>query len=119
MLISDVWPIEQIQLWKNDYNYNANDIVCKVREYMNAIHDYEEKYSVLKMESINNLYNYLNKNPEFLCHTPLFLKQSNLRAIEFLNELETIKKHITDELYKSVLDTLKLYIDLSIYIELI
>lgn len=119
MLISDIWPIEQIQLWKNDYNYNAKDVVCKVREYMNAIQDYEEKYSVLKIESINNLYSYLNKNPEFLCHTPLFLKQSNLRAIEFLNELETIKNNITDELYKSVQNTLKLYIDLSMYIELV
>ncbi len=119
MLISDIWPIEQIQLWKNDYKYNAKDVVYKVREYMNAIQDYEEKYLVLKMESIDNLYSYLNKNPEFLCHTPLFLKQSNLRAIEFLNELETIKDNITDGLYKSVLNTLKLYIDLSMYIELV
>ena len=126
MLISDIWPVEQIQQWKRDYNYDAKDRVSRVYEYMNKILNYTEanypdktyRY-MLKMKTINNFYNFLNKNPEFLCHTPLFLKECGLRAADFLKELESIKNYITNDLYNSVLTTLKHYIDLSIYIELI
>lgn len=126
MLISDIYPVKQIQKWKSEYNYDAKDRVSKVYEYMNNIRKYTDanypdktyRY-MLKMENINKFYSYLNNNPEFLCHTPLFLKQSWLRANDFLNELESIKNYITDDLYNSVLTTLKYYIDLSTYIELI
>lgn len=125
-MISDKWPVEQIQQWKNTYDYDAKDKVSRIYEYMNKLLNYTEanypdktyRY-MLKMKTINNFYNYLSINPEFLCHTPLFLKQSNLRATDFLNELESIKNYITYDLYNSVLITLKHYIDLSTYIELI
>ena len=32
MLISDIWPVEQIQQWKRDYNYDAKDRVSRVYE---------------------------------------------------------------------------------------
>jgi hypothetical protein len=126
MLISNIYPVKQIQKWKSEYDYDAKDRVSKVYEYMNNIQKYtdanypDKTYMyMLKMENINNFYRYLNNNPEFLCHAPLFLKQSGLRANDFLNELESIKNYITDDLYNSVLTTLKYYIDLSTYIELI
>lgn len=126
MLISDKYQVKQIQKWKSEYNYDAKDRVSIVYEYMNNIRKYtdanypDKNYRyMLKMENINNFYIYLNNNPEFLCHTPLFLKQSSLRANDFIDELESIKNYITDELYNSILTTLKYYVDLSTYIELI
>jgi hypothetical protein len=126
MSISSILPVKQIQDWKNDMGYNGEEKVHVVINYMNEIGAYNQenfpdktyRYK-MRMSLFNKLYEFLYNNPEFLCHTPLFLEKSRINAENILIDLQSIKKIISVELFNSLSKILNKFIDLAVYIELI
>lgn len=118
--------VKQIEEWKNNEIYVTNEIIQKISQYADKILQCnKENYPdnifryTRKITLINNLYKYLNKNPEFLCNMPLFLEQSKSNVNIFLNELVTMQKNITADLFLDSYNTLTAFANIAILIQTI
>ena len=112
--------VKQIEEWKNNEFYVKDEIVQKISEYADKILQCtKENYPdnifrfTRKITLINNLYKYLIKNPEFLCNMPLFLEQSRLNVYIFLNELITMQKNITADLFLDSYNIFTTFLDMA------
>jgi hypothetical protein len=111
---------EQILHWKNNTYVPDEHIIKKITDYADLILKCtKENYPdstfrfMRKITLTNKLYEYLNNNPEFLCNMPLFLEQSRSNVYIFLNELVTMQKNITADLFLSTYETLNYFLDLA------
>jgi hypothetical protein len=111
---------EQLLHWKNNA-YNPDDqIIQKITDYADKILKCtKENYPDVifrftrKITLINKLYEYLNNNPEFLCNMPLFLEQCRSIVYIFLNELTTMEKNITADLFLVTYETLTSFLNIA------
>ncbi len=111
---------EQILHWKNNAYIPDEQIIKKITEYADKILKCtKENYPddifrfTRKITLINKLYKHLNSNPEFLCNMPLFLEQSSSNVYIFLNELVTMQKNITADLFLTTYEILNLFLDIA------
>ncbi len=116
---------EQVLNCKNDAYIPDDRIIQKITDYADLILKCtKENYPddifrfTRKITLINKLYEYLNNNPEFLCNMPLFLEQCRSNVYIFLNELVTMEKNITADLFLATYETLKFFLDLAKVIQL-
>ncbi len=112
--------VELIKEWKNNECYVREEIIEKITEYANKILQCtKENYPdnifryTRKITLINKLYKYLNNNPEFLCNMPLFLEQTRSNVYIFLNELTTMQKNITADLFLDSYKTFTEFLDIT------
>jgi hypothetical protein len=111
---------EQIRECKHNEYIPDDRILKKISDYADLIlkctkENYPDSIFrfTRKITLINKLYEYLNNNPDFLCNMPLFLEQSRSNVYIFLNELVTMQKNITADLFLATYETLKYFLDLA------
>lgn len=115
---------EQILHWKNNAYIPDDRILKKISDYADLIlkctkENYPDNIFrfTRKITLINKLYEYLNNNPEFLCNMPLFLEQSRSNVYIFLNELITMQKNITADLFLVTYETLTDFLNIATVIQ--
>lgn len=115
---------EQILHWKNNAYIPDEQIIKKITEYAdNILKCTKENYPdtifrfTRKITLINKLYKYCNSNPEFLCNMPLFLEQNRSNVYIFLNELVTMQKNITADLFLTTYKILNRFLDIASMIQ--
>jgi hypothetical protein len=116
---------DQVLHWKNNAYIPDEQIIKKITDYADIILKCtKENYPddifrfTRKITLINKLYEYLNNNPEFLCNMPLFLEQCQTNVYIFLNELVTMQKNITADLFLATYETLTNFFNIAHMIQI-
>ncbi len=111
---------DKIIEWKNNAYIPDDRILKKISDYADLIlkctkENYPDNIFrfTRKITLINKLYEYLNNNPEFLCNMPLFLEQCRSNVYIFLNELVTMQKNITADLFLVTYETLTNFLNIA------
>lgn len=111
---------EKVLNWKNDAYIPDDRIIKNISDYADKIlkctkENYPDNIFrfTRKITLINKLYEYLNSNLEFLCNMPLFLEQTKSNVSIFLNELTTMEKNITADLFLATYETLINFLNIA------
>jgi hypothetical protein len=98
-------------------HYHSSLLVERAFELIHAVMTCTDK--ICRIQNILELYTFLVGNPEFLCHTPLFLENSLINVPYFQQELLDSKASLPDLLYEKTTHILQEFADLATYIQLI